>query len=240
MERYCSQCGVKITDDSERFCTNCGNSLSEININENDSQLMKNRKIIIGLLILIIILFSMLIFIIGGIDFRTASTIHIETSSPMTTSDDFKATLTSSENVIEGQEIEITFKNDENEYEYSAKTNSEGVATVHPSVEVGDYEVICTFEGDSKYSPTTVTQEINVKQAEPDYQSFYQTHTFEDTDKNGDGYVLLSDMNIAHTPKNIQNQMFADSDDDNDGKLNHDEYYKFMYKLNYDYHSYGM
>lgn len=85
-----------------------------------------------------------------------------------------------------------------------------------------------------------MTQEINVKQAEPDYQSFYYTHTFEDTDKNRDGYVLLSDMNIAHTPKKVQNQMFADSDDDNDGKLNHDEYYKFMYKLNYDSHSYGL
>ena len=47
-------------------------------------------------------------------------------------------------------------------------------------------------------------------------------------------------MNIVHTPKNIQERMFADSDDDSDGKLNHDEYYKFMYKLNYDYHSYGL
>lgn len=240
MERYCSQCGAKITDDDEKFCSNCGNSLPEIILKENSPQVLKNRKIIIALLIVIIVLFSMLILISGAIDFRTASAIHIETASPMTTSDDFKATLTSSDNVIEGKEIEITFKNNENAYEYSAKTNSEGVATVHPSVEVGDYEVTCAFEGDSKYSPTTMTQEINVKQAEPDYQSFYYTHTFEDTDKNRDGYVLLSDMNIAHTPKKVQNQMFADSDDDNDGKLNHDEYYKFMYKLNYDSHSYGL
>ena len=118
--------------------------------------------------------------------------------------------------------------------------NEEGAATVYPSVEVGDYDVICEFEGDSKYSPATATKKVTVKQAEPDYQSYSYTHSFEDTDKNGDGYVLLSEMHIAHTPEDIQNRMLADSDDDGDGKLNHDEYYKFMYKLNYDRSSYGL
>ena len=47
-------------------------------------------------------------------------------------------------------------------------------------------------------------------------------------------------MNIAHTPKNIVNKMFADSDMDGDGRLNRAEYYKFMYKLNYDKSSYGL
>lgn len=42
--------------------------------------------------------------------------------------------------------------------------------------------------------------------------------------------MYLSDMNIAHTPKNIQNKMFTDSDSDGNGRLNHDEYYKFIYK----------
>lgn len=47
-------------------------------------------------------------------------------------------------------------------------------------------------------------------------------------------------MNLAHTPFDIRDQMYTDSDDDNDGRLNHDEYYKFMYKLNYDRASYGL
>ena len=47
-------------------------------------------------------------------------------------------------------------------------------------------------------------------------------------------------MNIAHTPKNMVNKMFSDSDDNKDGRLNHDKYYKFMYKLNYDKSSYGL
>ena len=34
--------------------------------------------------------------------------------------------------------------------------------------------------------------------------------------------------------------MFADSDMDGDGRLNRAEYYKFMYKLNYDKSSYGL
>lgn len=182
----------------------------------------------------------MLILISGAIEFRSTPTLHIDSSSTITNSDEFNVALTDDEKVIENQEIKVTFKNDQNSYEFSANTNEEGVATIYPTVEVGDYEVICEFEGNSKYSPVTATKEVEVKQAEPDYQSFSYTHSFEDTDKNGDGYVLLSDMNIAHTPENVQNRMFADSDDDRDGKLNHDEYYKFMYKLNYDSHSYGL
>ena len=84
------------------------------------------------------------------------------------------------------------------------------------------------------------SKSVTVKQAEPDYESYSYTWTFEQTDRNGDGYVTLSDMNIAHTPVNVRNQMYADSDDNGDGKLNRHEYYKFMYKLNYDKHSYGL
>ena len=87
---------------------------------------------------------------------------------------------------------------------------------------------------------TEISSQVTSTSTEPDYESFSYTHSFEDTDTNGDGYVSLSDMNIAHTPRNIQNQMFADSDDDGDGRLNSHEYYKFMYKLNYDRSSYGL
>lgn len=75
---------------------------------------------------------------------------------------------------------------------------------------------------------------------EIDYQEYSYSHSFEDTDSDGDGFVTLNDMNLAHTPFDIRDQMYADSDDDNDGRLNHDEYYKFMYKLNYDRASYGL
>ena len=89
---------------------------------------------------------------------------------------------------------------------------------------------------------TTVikNEETQPTSSEPDYESFTPVVSFEDTDIDGDGYVYLSNMNIAHTPENIQNQMFADSDDDGDGRLNYHEYHKFMYKLNYDRSSYGL
>ncbi|WP_407453801.1 hypothetical protein [Methanobrevibacter sp.] len=89
---------------------------------------------------------------------------------------------------------------------------------------------------------TTVikNEETQPTSSEPDYESFQYTHSFADTDRDGDGYVLLNDMHIVHTPENIQHQMYADSDDNHDGKLNEHEYYKFMYKLNYDKHSYGL
>lgn len=75
---------------------------------------------------------------------------------------------------------------------------------------------------------------------EPDYESYHYSNSFEDTDRDGNGYVTLSDMNIAHTPQNIINQMYSDADMNGDGKLNRHEYYKFMYLLNYDYESYGL
>lgn len=240
MKRYCDQCGNQINDDSEKFCSKCGASLPEITTQNNTLQFLNDKRIIIVLLVVIIALISMLILISGAIEFRTAPALDIETSSDMTNEDDFKVTLTDNDTAIEGVEIKVTFTNNQKNYEYSAKTNEKGIATVHPSVEVGDYDVVCEFEGDSKYSPVSSTKEISVKQAEPDYQSFTYSHSFVDTDENRDGYVVLSEMNIAHTPKNIQNRMLADSDDDGDGKLNHDEYYKFMYKLNYDRGSYGL
>ena len=75
---------------------------------------------------------------------------------------------------------------------------------------------------------------------EIDYQAYRYSHSFEDTDSDGDGFVTLNDMNIANTPFDIRDQMYGDSDDDNDGRLNHDEYYKFMYKINYDRASYRL
>lgn len=128
-----------------------------------------------------------------------------------------------------------------------------GLASIVPNVEAGDYEVTCSFVGDENYAKSTATSKITVEsksteidsqitstRTEPDYKSFSYPHSFEDTDKNGDGYVYLSDMNIAHTPQKIVKQMFADSDSNNDGRLNHNEYYKFMYKLNYDKDSYEL
>ena len=87
---------------------------------------------------------------------------------------------------------------------------------------------------------TEIDSQVTSTNTEPDYESFSYSNSFEETDRNGDGYVTLSDMNIAHTPIDITNQMYADSDSDGDGRLNYHEYYKFMYKLNYDRDSYGL
>lgn len=236
MVKYCDQCGEKLDNDAQ-FCNKCGTQVEDV---PEETKSLFNKKTVIILLIVIIILLSMLIFVSGALDFRKDTNLTIQTTSPMTDSDTFNVVLNSSEDGISGKTIKITFKNDKNTYNFTAKTNQNGIASITPSVEIGDYDVICEFEGDSDYKPDSATKDITVKKAEPNYQAYSYSNSFEDTDTDGDGYVLLSDMNIAHTPENIQNQMFAESDDDGDGRLNHDEYYKFMYKLNYDRHSYGL
>ena len=240
MKQYCDQCGAEIGDDDERFCSKCGSALNEIAPVKNDSS---HHKIIILLLAVIIGLLVLFIVFAGfGNIFAPKETpaLDILTGSSMTTDEYFEVKLTGENGAISGEPVNVTFSNGKNSYEYSATTNGNGIAKVTPSVELGDYEVKCEFEGNDKYSPVTQSKSVTVKQAEPDYESYSYSRSFESTDINGDGYVTLSDMTIAHTPKNIQNQMYADSDDNGDGKLNRHEYYKFMYKLNYDKQSYGL
>ena len=193
-------------------------------------------------------------FVTGGFGlFGESTSILIISESPVSNSGNFTVELTDNSQGISGKDIEITFKNDKNTYTFNQITDSKGLASIVPNVEEGEYEVTSSFKGDGDYGKSTTTGHVDVEsktvqtdsqvtstRTEPDYQSFTYSHSFEDTDKNGDGYVYLSDMNIAHTPKNIVNKMFADSDSNGDGRLNHDEYYKFMYKLNYDKSSYGL
>ncbi len=240
MKRYCDQCGSEIGDESEMFCSKCGSALNEIAPVRNNSS---HHKIIILLLAFIIgLLVLFIVFSSFGNIFAPKETpaLDILTGSSMTTDEYFEVKLTGENGAISGEPVNVTFSNGKNSYEYSATTNGNGIAKVTPSVELGDYEVKCEFEGNDKYSPVTQSKSVTVKQAEPDYESYSYSRSFESTDINGDGYVTLSDMTIAHTPKNIQNQMYADSDDNGDGKLNRHEYYKFMYKLNYDKQSYGL
>lgn len=240
MKRYCDQCGAEIGDESEMFCSKCGSALNEIAPVRNNSS---HHKIIILLLAFIIgLLVLFIVFSSFGNIFAPKETpaLDILTGSSMTTDEYFEVKLTGENGAISGEPVNVTFSNGKNSYEYSATTNGNGIAKVTPSVELGDYEVKCEFEGNDKYSPVTQSKSVTVKQAEPDYESYSYSRSFESTDINGDGYVTLSDMTIAHTPKNIQNQMYADSDDNGDGKLNRHEYYKFMYKLNYDKQSYGL
>ena len=240
MKRYCDQCGSEIGDESEMFCSKCGSALHEIAPVRNNSS---HHKIIILLLAFIIgLLVLFIVFSSFGNIFAPKETpaLDILTGSSMTTDEYFEVKLTGKNGAISGEPVNVTFSNGKNSYEYSATTNGNGIAKVTPSVELGDYEVKCEFEGNDKYSPVTQSKSVTVKQAEPDYESYSYSRSFESTDINGDGYVTLSDMTIAHTPKNIQNQMYADSDDNGDGKLNRHEYYKFMYKLNYDKQSYGL
>ncbi len=239
MKRYCDQCGAEIGDD-ELFCSKCGSALNEIAPVRNNSS---HHKIIILLLAFIIgLLVLFIVFSSFGNIFapKEAPALDILTGSSMTNDEYFEVKLTGKNGAISGESVRVTFSNGKNSYEYSATTNGKGVAKVTPSVELGDYEVKCEFEGNDKYSSAVQSKSVTVKQAEPDYESYSYTWTFEQTDRNGDGYVTLSDMNIAHTPVNVRNQMYADSDDNGDGKLNRHEYYKFMYKLNYDKHSYGL
>lgn len=240
MTRYCNQCGAEISDEDEQFCSNCGSNIHEKTTTSGNTS---HTKIIIILLCIIVgLLILSITFMSFGNIFspKETPTLEIITGSQMTNEETFKVELVGKNGALQGKNIKVTFSDGENSYDFVASTNANGIAEITPTVDLGDYEVVCEFEGDDDYSQASTTKPVTVVQAEPNYESYSYSHSFEDTDSNGDGYVTLSDMNIAHTPKNIQNQMYSDSDDDGDGKLNRHEYYKFMYKLNYDKGSYGL
>ena len=248
MVKYCSKCGEKLEDDAS-FCQNCGAKSGEATKSEKN-----NNPLILGLIAAVLILILGIGFITGGFGlFGDNTSIIFISESPVANTGNFTVELNDGSQGISGKEIEITFKNDKNSYTFNGVSDNNGFVNVIANVEEGDYEVTASFAGDSDYKSssgtasykveakaTEIDSQVTSSRTEPDYQSFSYTHSFEDTDTNGDGYVYLSDMNIAHTPRDIVKQMFADSDDDNDGRLNHDEYYKFMYKLNYDKSSYGL
>lgn len=249
MVKYCKKCGEKIEDETTSFCPKCGTQL------ESKIKTEKNYKpLIFGLVGVIIILTTIMVIISGEFNpFGQHTSIIMLNQSPISSATEFQVQLSDGGQGIVGKPIEITFKNNKNTYTFNSITDNNGIAPITPNVESGDYEVTCSFKGDGNYSKSTTTSRVTVNatiteissqitstNTEPNYESFSYSNSFEETDKNGDGYVTLSDMNIAHTPQNIVKKMYSDSDNDGDGKLNRHEYYKFMYKLNYDRSSYGL
>lgn len=232
MSKYCPECGVKLNDSAE-FCSSCG---SKINETPKPKETKQKKWIVIGLIIIIAILAAVLF----TTTMKTETLLTIKSETTLTTEDEFVLKLTSEGKNLNNGKIHVVFDKNGQAFEFDTTTNSKGIAKITPNLNVGDYEVACKFEGSEKYAESYATTSISIEEAEPDYASFHYSVSFEDTDKNNDGYVLLTDMNMPHTPQDIQYQMYADSDDDHDGKLNHDEYYKFMYKLNYDRGSYGL
>lgn len=224
MVKYCSKCGAKLNDDAQ-FCDACGKP-------QNEPPKDNKKIIIIGLLVVIIIIS---IFLIMNI--KNSTELSVVSDSSITNNEAFSVKLTSNGKGISNAPIHITFNNNGKVSEFDATTDSNGIAGVNPNLNNGEYEVTCEFKGEGQYSPSSINQHITI---EPNYESYSYGHSFEETDTNDDGFVTLNEMNIAHTPKNIRDKMYADSDDDNDGKLNKHEYYKFMYKLNYDRASYGL
>ena len=228
MTKYCSNCGNELNDNAE-FCDQCGAS-------QKDNSFLKDHIMIIGLLSIIIII--LLAFLFVGV--KAPSELTITSGASITTADEFSLKLTADGAGIANENVHIVFDKDGEPFEFDAVTDKKGKVSFVPDLDVGKYKVACKFDGNAKYKESYADMTVYVKENEPDYESFYYTHSFAETDKNGDGYVLLSDMHIVHTPENIRQQMYADSDDNHDGKLNEHEYYKFMYKLNYDKHSYGL
>ena len=237
MTKFCPECGKKLNDDVA-FCPNCGEKVDVPSVKSNDN--LKRTKLITIAVIAIIVIIGAL-FISGHIDPKGTPHITISGDSGLTTEDSIKISLKSTtDEGLSDKTIHVTFKNDDGKYEFEEKTNSNGNIKINTDFLPGTYEVTCEFDGDLEYHETSLTKEVTISEPEPDYESYQYSNSFEYTDKNGDGYVYLSDMNIAHTHQDIQNRMFADSDDNHDGKLNSHEYYKFMYKLNYDRSSYGI
>lgn len=238
MTKFCPECGEKLNDDAA-FCHNCGEKVDD-QTSKSDNELNRTKIITIAAIIAIIVIIGAL-FLSGHIDPKGTPHFTIKDQNGLTTDDSIKISLKSvTDEGLADKTIHIQVKNDDGDYKFEEKTNSKGNVNINTDFLPGTYDVICEFDGDMEYHETSLTKEITISEPEPDYESYQYSNSFEYTDKNGDGYVYLSDMNIAHTPQDIQNRMFADSDDNHDGKLNSHEYYKFMYKLNYDKSSYGI
>lgn len=243
---FCTNCGTENGDDA-KFCRKCGSSLGSsvvetsespeeevIETNENTNN--TKRIVVICICVIIIVLGICTAFI----ESKEDCTLTI-TNEEFTEDNPLIIKLTDSKgNPIPNKTVKVSFSNSENSYVLVNTTDEKGVLTVTTPSDIGTYNVTCNFEGDDKYNYVSTTKSITIKKSEPNYESYDYSLSFEDTDTDGDGYVMLSDMNIAHTPEETQMQMFSDSDDNGDGKLNKHEYYKFMYKLNYDFHSYGL
>ena len=238
MSKTCDKCGAKLNDDA-KFCNSCGSEVHDGEVTSTDNTERRNKIIIVSLLVIIAILALFLVSM--QFDFKGTPTITINADSAITTSDYVTVSLKAATGEgLSDRDISIKFENEENSYEYAEKTDENGNISIKTDLLPGTYEIICKFDGDEQYHQANATGEIEISEPEPDYMSYDYVISFDETDSDGDGYVYLNDMNLAHTPVDSQNQMFEDSDDDHDGKLNEKEYYKFMYKLNYDRGSYGL
>ncbi|WP_407411945.1 transglutaminase domain-containing protein [Methanobrevibacter sp.] len=72
----------------------------------------------------------------------------------------FKVLLTDPDgNPLSGQTVELTI----DDVTYTAKTASNGYATIKTSVDIGKYKVSVTALGDNNYLPTSTSKTINVK-----------------------------------------------------------------------------
>lgn len=227
MVKYCSNCGTKL-DDEDEFCKNCGEK-------QTSKQNTNSIIIIAGLVILIIILGIVLMATM-----KADSELIITSGSAITADDEFSVKLTGKDTALAGKNIHIVFKNGETTFDFNRTTDENGKASLIPEIPLGNYTVTCRFDGDDKYSACDASGEITVKEAEPDYMSYEPFISFVHTDSNGNGYVEYNEMNLAHTPINIGTQMFSDSDEDGDGRLNDYEYHKFMYILNNERPKYGL
>ena len=241
MSKYCVKCGEEISENAD-FCGKCGTPIKAKKPNNV-------KFFVIGIAVLLIILGA---FFALNFEPRPIPVLKFEADSTIYTADEMAVTFEGSSSNVSDKILEITFKNDDNSYDFKAFTDEDGVASVDlDDIEEGTYNITARFSGDNDYAPSSSTTSKAVKDTattvgdtevstEPDYESYPVPVSFADTDLNGDGYVTLDDMNIAHTPQNIINQMYSDSDDNGDMLLNEHEYYKFMYKLNHDYESYGI
>lgn len=227
MVKYCDDCGTELKDD-DQFCENCG---------KKQSSKQKNRQIaiIVGLIIIITIL---ALFLLASV--KTSCELEIISSSTITTDTDFSVRLTSEGKDIKGKTIHFIFDDGKSTCEFDADTDKHGKASINPALNIGNYSVKCSFNGDDKYSSCEINDKISIEKAEPDYMAYDPFISFSETDKYNKGYVLYSDMHLAHTPEDIGMQMFAESDENNDGKLNDYEYHKFMYLLNNNRAEYGL
>lgn len=144
---------------------------------------MDNNKLIIILLVIIILCICVIGLMLSGTMFREVSYLNIE-NKDISQGEYLTVVLSDDDGIfISNGTVNIKFVDPEgNIVEKNITTNSEGKGNLKLETE-GIYNIECNFEGNSKYLPCAISQEVNVKKATTEVISQDQTSSAEHTSK---------------------------------------------------------
>lgn len=128
---------------------------------------MNHNRIIIVLVIIFVIISIAGIILLNPTQEKTQSVINITSSNELNIGDKFSISLTNTNGTpIENQTVNITLTNSNSEKIIKqVTTNNEGKGEFDLNeISSGQYTVNVTYEGNDKYSNTTASQQLTIRE----------------------------------------------------------------------------